>query len=191
MKIQHPLLSQHQERYPCHCYQKQSRMLEMGVIKRAYEPTDWCAPMVVVPKPSGEVRICVDLTKLNANIKREVHPLPSVDYTLGKIGNSKIFSTTDANSAFWQRKLSDESKLLTTFITPWGRYCFESLRLPYSISTGSEQFQKVIEEKLEGLEGVECQIDDVLVHGETQQIHDERLFIVDLVDQKLKSWVIL
>ena len=93
-------------------------MLEMGVIKRVDEPTDWCTPMFVVPKPSGEVRICVDLTKLNANIKREVHPLPSVDYTLCKIGNSKIFSKIDANSAFWQRKLSDESKLLTTFITP-------------------------------------------------------------------------
>ena len=147
-------------------------MLEMGVIKRVDEPTDWCAPMVVVPKPSGEVRICVDLTKLNANIKREVLPLPSVDYTLGRIGNPKIFSKIDADSAFWQRKLSGESKLLTTFITPWGRYCFE--RLPYGISTGSEQFQKVMEEKLEGLEGVECQIDDVLVHGETQQIDDER-----------------
>ena len=148
-------------------------MLEMGVIKRVDEPTVWCAPMVVVPKPSGEVRICVDLTKLNANIKREAHPLPSVDYTLGKIGNSKIFSKTDTNSAFWQRKLSEESKLLTTFITPWGRYCFE--RLPYGISTGSEQFQKFMQEKLEGVEGTECQIDDMLAHGETQQIHDERL----------------
>ena len=76
-------------------------MLETGVIKRADEPTDWCASMVVVPKPSGEVRICVDLTKLNANIKREVHPLPSVDYTLSKIGNSKIFFKIDVNSAFW------------------------------------------------------------------------------------------
>ena len=119
-------------------------MLELLVIKRVDEPIDWCAPMVVVPKPSGDVRICVDLTKLNVNIKREVHPLPSVDYTLGKIWNSKIFSEIDANSAFRERKLSDESKLLTTFITPWGRYCFE--RLPYGISTGSEQFQKVMEE---------------------------------------------
>ena len=148
-------------------------LLERGVIKRVDEPTDWCAPMVVVPKPLGEVRICGDLTKLNANIKREVHSLPSVDYTLGKIGNSKIFSKTDANSAFWQRKLSDESKFLTTFITPWGRYCFE--RLPYCISIGSEQFQKIMEEMWEGLEGLECQIDDMLVNGETQQIHDERL----------------
>ena len=32
-----------------------------------------------------------------------------------------------------------------------------------------------MEETLEGSEGIECKIDDVLVHGETQQIHDERL----------------
>ena len=88
--------------------QEIGRMLEMGIIKKVDEPTDWCAHMVVVPKPSGEVRICVDLTKLDANIKREVHSLPSVDYTLGKIGNSKIFSKAHENSAFWQRKLSDE-----------------------------------------------------------------------------------
>ena len=38
--------------------------------------------MVVIPKSNGEVRICVDLTKLNESVLREVHPLLSVDYTL-------------------------------------------------------------------------------------------------------------
>ena len=52
-------------------------------------------------------------------------------------------------------------------------YCVE--RLSYGISTGSEQFHKVMEEIFEGLEGAECQIDIVLVHGEIQQIHGERL----------------
>ena len=146
------------------------RMLKIGIIKKIDEPTDLCAPMVVVPKRSGEVWICVDSTKLNANIKREVHPLPSVEYTLSKIGSSRIFTKLDANSAVWQRKVSNKSKLLTTFITPLARYCFE--RWPYGISTGSEQFQKVMESKLEGLEGVECQIDDTLVHGKSHQIHE-------------------
>ena len=149
------------------------RMLDMGVIRKVEVPTEWCAPMVVVPKANGQVRICVDLTKLNANIKREFHPLPAVDFTLGKLGDARVFSKLDANSAFWQRALAEESKLLTTFITPWGRFCFE--RLPYGISTGSEQFQKVMMETLEGLEGVECQIDDIVVHGRTQEIHDKRL----------------
>ena len=152
------------------------RMLEMGVISPVHEPTQWCAPMVVVPKPSGDVRICVDLTKLNGNILREVHPLPSVDYTLAKFGGSKIFSKMDANSAFWQRKLSNESRLLTTFLTPWGRFCFN--RLPYGISTGSEQFQRCLSAKLEGLEGVEVLIDDIIVHGADQKQHDKRLTAV-------------
>ena len=90
----------------------------MNVISRVDEPTDRCAPMVVTPKASGEVRICVDFTKLNQSILGQAHPLPSVDFTLGKLGGSKVFSKTDANSAFWQRKLSDDSRLLTTFITP-------------------------------------------------------------------------
>ena len=146
----------------------------MGVIRKVEVPTEWCAPMVVVPKANGQVRICVDLAKLNASIKREFHPLPAADFTLGKLGDARVFSKLDANySAFWQRALAEESKLLTTFITPWGRFCFE--RIPYGISTGSEQFQKVMMETLEGLEGVECQIDDIVVHGRTQGIHDKRL----------------
>ena len=79
----------------------------------------------------------------------------------------------DANSAFWQRKLSKESRLLTTFITPWGRFCFN--RLPYGISTGSEQFQKCMNELLEGLQGVEVQIDDIIVYGADELEHNKRL----------------
>ena len=59
-------------------------MLDMGAISRAHGHTSCCAPMVVIPKPTGDVRICVDLTKLNVSVLREIHPLPSVDYTLAK-----------------------------------------------------------------------------------------------------------
>ena len=56
-------------------------MLDMGVISQVHGHTSWCTAMVVIQKSNGEVRICVDLTKLNKSILREVHPLPSVDYT--------------------------------------------------------------------------------------------------------------
>ena len=55
------------------------RMLELGVISEVEEPTKWCAGMVVVPKPNGQVRICVYLTKLNESVKWENHPLSSVE----------------------------------------------------------------------------------------------------------------
>ena len=78
------------------------RMEELGVISKVDEPTDWCSGMVVVPKPGGGVRICVDLTKLNRFVKRERHLLPSVDHVLAQVGDAKVFSKLDANSGFWQ-----------------------------------------------------------------------------------------
>ena len=95
--------------------------------------------------------------------------------TIGKLSKFKVLSKLDAKSAFWQRKLSESSRLLTTFITPWGRYCFN--RLPYGISTGSEQFQKCMNNILANLSEVECEIDDLIIHCETQKQY-ERLHAV-------------
>lgn len=96
-------------------------MEELGVISKVEQPIDWCAGIVPVPKQNGEeVRICVDLTKLNNSVKREHHMLPSVEHSLGQLEGAKIFSKLDANSGFWQIPLSKESALLTTFITPFG-----------------------------------------------------------------------
>ena len=148
-------------------------MLQMRVISRVDEPTPWCSPVVVTPKPNGDVLICVDLTKLNQNNCRETHPLPSLDFTSGKLSEAKIFSKIDCNSAFWQRKLSEDSRLLTTFITPFGQFCLN--HLPYGISAGTKQFQKVMTDLLGDIDGVQVQIDDVLVHGKDQTQHDNRL----------------
>ena len=59
------------------------RMEAMGVISKVDQPTPWCAGMVVVPKISGAVRICVVLKPLNQSVLREVHPIPKVDDVLG------------------------------------------------------------------------------------------------------------
>ena len=149
------------------------RMEKAGVISKASEPTPWCAGMVVVPKKSGSVRICVDLKPLNQSVLREVHPLPKVDETLAQLAGAKIFSKLDANSGFWQIPLSQSSRLLTTFITPMGRYSFN--KLPFGISSAPEHFQRRMSELLTGLQGVLCQMDDILVFGKDQAEHDQRL----------------
>ena len=149
------------------------RMEALRVIRKVDVPTDWCAGMVVVPKSNNKVRICVDLTKLNRSVCRERHILPSVEQTLAQLKGAKIFSKLDANSGFWQIKLSSQSALLTTFITPVGRFCFN--RLPFGITSAPEFYQKKMSHILSGLTGVVCMMDDVLVFGQTQQEHDLRL----------------
>ena len=150
-----------------------ARMESLGVISKVSEPTPWCAGMVVVPKKSGKVRICVDLKPLNKSVLREPHPIPKVDDTLAQLTGATLFSKLDANSGFWQIPLAEESRPLTTFITPFGRYCFN--KLPFGISSAPELFQKRMSQILEGLPGVLCLIDDIIIFGKTQAEHDERL----------------
>ena len=60
------------------------RMENLGVISKVDIPTDWCAGMVVVPKPDGKIRICVDSTKLNESLLRETYPLPKIESMLAQ-----------------------------------------------------------------------------------------------------------
>ena len=155
------------------------RMELLGVISKVSEPTEWCAGMVVVPKESGKVRVCVDLRKLNESVEREVYPLPTVDSTLAHL---TVFSKLDTNSGFWQVPLSPESRPLTTFITSTGRYCFN--KLPFRLSSASEHFQKCMNELLADIPGVVCQIDDILIFANNQEVHNQRL---DAVLSRLRS----
>ena len=93
-------------------------METLGVIVKVEEPTDWCAGMVVVPKRSEDVCICVDLKPLNESVLREVHPLPKVDDMLAQLAGAAVFSKLDANSGFWQILLAKTFRHLTTFIIP-------------------------------------------------------------------------
>ncbi|XP_046391596.1 uncharacterized protein K02A2.6-like [Ischnura elegans] len=151
------------------------KMEAEGIITPVEEPTDWCAPMVVVPKADGSVRICVDFTQLNKNIRRERHELPSVDECLSllRAAESKFFSKLDASRGYYQIPLRRECRLLTTFITPFGRYCFN--RLPMGLSSAGEHFQRRMSAALAGLKGVINVMDDILVFGATEKEHDERL----------------
>ena len=131
----------------------------MGVIRKVHMPTEWCAGMVVVPKGNDKVRICVDVTKLNKSVCREHHILFSVEQTLAQLQGAKVCTKLDANSGFWQIKLSEKSAPLTTFITPMRRFCFN--RLPFGITFAPEFYQKRMFHILSGLPGVVCMIDNI------------------------------
>ncbi|XP_055843088.1 uncharacterized protein K02A2.6-like [Episyrphus balteatus] len=148
-------------------------MVRLEVIKFVDEPTEWCAPLVIVPKADGDIRLCVDLHRLNECVEREVHPMPSADHTLAQLSGAKFFTKLDTKNGFWQVKLSPQSQLMTTFLTPFGRYCF--LRLPFGISSAPEIFQKQIQRIIEGIPGVLCQTDDILVYGSTIESHDDNV----------------
>jgi len=76
-------------------------MEKAGVISKVTESTpNWCSGMVVVPKQSGKVRICVDLKDLNESMLRETHPVPGVDDILAQLSRqvclARLMQTADS-----------------------------------------------------------------------------------------------
>ena len=77
-------------------------MVDKEIIRKVQEPTDWVHPMVVVGKPDGSCRICVDFTALNKYVKRPVHPFPSSYEAVCAIpSGSRYFATLDATKGYW------------------------------------------------------------------------------------------
>lgn len=105
-------------------------------------------------------------------MKREKFVLPTTEEVILKLSGAKLFSSLEAASGFYQIPLEEKSSRLTKFITPF-RYAFK--RLPFGITSTPEIFQRKMTETLQELDGVTIYIDDVLVFGETEKEHDERL----------------
>jgi hypothetical protein len=110
---------------------------EQDVIEEIREHTEWCAPIVVVPKGNDKVRICVDLTKVNEAVRRKRIMLPTVHHTIAQMVGAKIFSKMDVNSGFYQICLDEESRKLCTFITSFGRFCYK--RMLFGLKSGRTQ----------------------------------------------------
>ena len=151
-----------------------AEMEEKGVIKKVDQPTDWVNSLVIAEKPkTGKLRICLDPRDLNKAIKREHFQLPTIEDITTRLAGAKVFSKLDANSGYWQIILDESSQLLTTFHTPFGRYCFR--RMPFGIKSAQEVFQKRIAQHFDNMEGVEVDIDDILVWGRSEEEHNKRL----------------
>lgn len=148
-------------------------MIRLKVIEKVNKPTPWVNSIVLVEKPNGKLRICLDPRNLNQAIKRPYYPYPTFDDLRSKVAGAQIFSKLDASSSYWTICLDSESSDLCTFNTPFGRYKF--LRLPYGINSSGEIFHRTMNEFFSDLPGVIIFVDDILVYGSNQTEHNARL----------------
>ena len=90
------------------------RLKKLNIIRRVDEPTEWVNSMVVVPKPNGEVRICLDPRDLNFAVKRENYQMPTLNETTSQLTGAKYFTVLDGTAGYWNVPLSKEASILTT-----------------------------------------------------------------------------
>ena len=88
------------------------RMLKAQVIEPVI--SEWDSPNVLVAKPDGSTRFCVDYRKLNAITVRDSYPLPRMDECIDSLGDATIFATLYCNSGYWQMPVRPEDREKTT-----------------------------------------------------------------------------
>ena len=127
--------------------QEVGRMLKAGVIEPA--STEWASPVVLVPKPDGFMRFCVDYRKVNAMTTRDTYPLPRMDECIDSLGDARIFSTLDCNCGYWQIPMKPDARDKTTFTCHEGTY--RSTRMPFGLRNATATFQRTVDIVLSGL----------------------------------------
>jgi len=66
--------------------------------------------VVLIPKPDGSPRFCIDYRQLNERAVRGSYPLPRMDDCLDSLGDAHFFSTLDCNAGYWLIPLAEEDK---------------------------------------------------------------------------------
>ncbi|CAM4414604.1 unnamed protein product [Lepidochelys kempii] len=147
-------------------------MLQMGVI--CPSGSAWASPVVLVPKPDGEIRLCVDYCKLNAVTCPDNYPMPCTDELLEKLGWAQFISTLDLTKGYWQVPLDESAKERSAFTTHVGLYEFNVL--PFGLQNAPATFQRLVDGLLAGLgEHAVADLDDVALFSDSWAEHLEYL----------------
>lgn len=155
-------------------YKKElDKLEELDILEKIDEPIEFENAVVLVKKPDGSLRICLDPKNLNDCLMREHFKLPTFEEIRAKMNGLKVFTVLDASKAFHQVELDEDSSKITTFQTPFGRYRYK--RMPYGIKTAPEIFHKNFKEIFGNINNVENFMDDLIVWGKDQNEHDNTL----------------
>ncbi|GFX93527.1 retrovirus-related Pol polyprotein from transposon 297 [Trichonephila clavipes] len=116
-------------------------LLRQNVIEECESP--YTTPVVLVPKPNGKVRLCVDYRKLNSVTKVDAYPLPRMDDLLNEATPTSFMSTIDLQSGCHQVKVADVDLDKSAFVCPFGTYRY--LRMPFGLRNAPATFQRLID----------------------------------------------
>ena len=106
------------------------------------EESKWIIPMVVQDKNTGEIRICVDLRKLNDACVHDPFPTPFTDKVLEGVASEEMYSFIDGFSGYHQIRIAKEDLYKTTFVTEWGY--FQYTVMPFGLKNAQAIFSRVV-----------------------------------------------
>ena len=150
------------------------RLLQAGLVKESFYPM-WLANPVLVKKPNGKWRTCVDFTDLNKACPKDSFPLPRIDQLVDATAGHALLSFMDAYSGYNQIPMYGPDQEHTSFITDRGLYCY--IGMPFGLLNAGATYQRLVNMMFEKQIGktMEVYVDDMLVKSMRASDHIDNL----------------
>jgi hypothetical protein len=132
-------------------WEEVARLLAAGFIMEVLH-LDWLSNPVMVEKKKDEPaivkiwRMCVDYTNLNKACPKDPFPLPRIDQVIDSTAECELLSFVDAYSGFHQIPLYQPDQIKTSFITPYGAYCYRTM--PFGLRNAGATYQRCMQKCL-------------------------------------------
>jgi transposase InsO family protein len=144
-------------------------LLDKGVVQHSHSP--YAAPIVVVKKKDGSIRLCVDYRKLNEKTVKDAYPLPRIQESFDALSGARYFSTLDLASGYHQISVAPEDQHKTAFVTPFGHY--EFTRMPFGLTGAPATFQRLMNGVMSDFlfNFLLVYLDDLLIYSKSFEEH--------------------
>ena len=111
--------------------------------------------------------MCVDYTDLNKHCPKDPFGLPRIDKVIDSTASCELLCFLDYYSGYHQIALKEEDQIKTSFITPFGAYCYTTMS--FGLKNTSATYQRSIQHCLKDQirKNVKAYIDDVVVNSRT------------------------
>jgi ribonuclease HI len=162
-------------------------LLEAKFIEPITYPT-WLANVVMVQKKSGKWRMCIDFTSLNKACPKDNFPLSRIDKIVDSAAGCEVMSLLDFFFGYHQIYMKEQDKASTSFITPFGTYCF--VRMPEGLKNDGSTFSRLTKRVLKSQVGynIFTYVDDIVVANKNKEDHlaDLAETIANMRDARLR-----
>ncbi|GKU90690.1 hypothetical protein SLEP1_g4654 [Rubroshorea leprosula] len=150
------------------------KLLQAGFIRRV-EYSEWVSKPVLIKKPNGKWRMCIDFTNLNEACQKDPHPFPNGEKLVERAARHERMSFLDANSGYHQVQLLLDDQERTAFYADDAIYYY--VMMPFGLKNAGATYQKLVQIifKLQIGRNIEVYVDDMIVTSVRVEDHIDDL----------------
>ncbi|KAL0290959.1 UNVERIFIED_CONTAM: Retrovirus-related Pol polyprotein from transposon, partial [Sesamum radiatum] len=147
-----------------------SKLMAAGHIKEIQFP-EWLSNVVLVSKPGGKWRMCIDFRDLNEACPKDFYPLPRIDQLMDSTSGCELLSMMDASQGYHQIMLAPDDRKKVSFITSKGTFSY--VAMPFSLKNDGATYQRLVDKIFRPQIGrnMKVYVDDMLVKSKKAEEH--------------------